>query len=190
MNMNTKFTWTVLGLGIVLVGCASVEVKAPKEPIKMDIAMRLDVYQHVVKDVDDIEDLVEGHAPAKGSTVVSSLQNFVLGTAYADEGGLGAEATQAAYRRRDRRAELTAFEVQGILGEGRSALVVARAGGNPRAQQIMNEENNDRMIIYRSIAAKNGSSVESVQKVYADRLRDGLPSGAFFENADGSWATK
>lgn len=187
--MNTKFTWTVLGLGVVLVGCASVEVKAPKEPIKMDIAMRLDVYQHVVKDVDDIESIVEGRA-GKGSTVVSSLGRLVVGTAYADEASLSGDATQAAYRRRDRRDELTAFEVQGVLGEGRSALVVARSGGNARAQQVMTEENNDRLIIYRAIAAKNGSSAEDVQKVYAERLRDGLPSGASFQNADGSWATK
>ena len=45
---------------LVLGGCASVQVNAPKEPIKMDISMRLDVYQHVVKDIDDIESIVAG----------------------------------------------------------------------------------------------------------------------------------
>jgi len=38
-------------MGVFLtVGCAKVQVQAPKEPIKVDISMRLDVYQHVEKD--------------------------------------------------------------------------------------------------------------------------------------------
>jgi uncharacterized protein YdbL (DUF1318 family) len=187
--MKNKITFTVLGFLTVLVGCATVEVKAPKDPIKMDIAMRLDVYQHVVQDVDDIESIVEGRS-GKAATVVSSIGGFFVGTAYADDGGLSPDATNAAYRRRDRRDELSSLEVQGVLGEGRSALVVVRSSGNARAQQVMTDENNDRMIIYRAIAAKNGSSVEDVQKVYAERLRAGVPAGTQVQNADGSWSKK
>lgn len=187
--MKNRFVWTTLGLLVITVGCASVEVKAPKEPIKMDIAMRLDVYQHVVKDVDDIESIVEGRS-SKSTAMVRSIDNFFVTNAYADDGTLSPEATEAAYRRRDRRGELTALEISGALGEGHSALVVARSAVDGRAQQIMSEENIDRMIIYRAIAQKNGSSVDGVQKVYAERLREGLPSGAYFQNLDGSWTQK
>ncbi len=38
----------------VMLGCARVSMVAPKEAIKLDVAMRLDVYQHVVKDIDSI----------------------------------------------------------------------------------------------------------------------------------------
>jgi uncharacterized protein YdbL (DUF1318 family) len=186
--MTYKFAWTGLGVLVVLVGCASVEVKAPKEPIKMDIAMRLDVYQHVVKDVDDIESIVEGRS-GSGKTVASAPRGFWVGTAYADD-SLSSDATEAAYRRRDRRAALTALEVQGVLGEANTALVVVRAPGNASAQSMMNAENSDRMIIYRAIAAKNGSSVQDVQKVYAERIREGLPAGAAVQGPDGSWTTK
>lgn len=187
--MKIKFVWTAMGLMAVLIGCASVEVKAPKEPIKMDIAMRLDVYQHVAKDVDDIESIVEGRT-AKSATVASLIDGMFVTNAYAEEGGLGAEATEAAYRRRDRRSELMKFEVRGTLGESWSGLVVVRVPGDSRAQQVMTEENADRMIIYRAIAEKNGSSVEAVQKVYSERLRNGLESGASFQNPDGSWTVK
>ena len=187
--MKNKFIWITLGLAAFLIGCASVEVKAPKDPIKMDIAMRLDVYQHVVKDADDIENIVEGRS-AKPATTVSSLGGWLVENAYADDGGLSPDATQAAYRRRDRRDELTAFEIQGILGEGRAGLVVERSSGITKAQSLMNAENSDRMIIYRAIAQKNGSAVEAVQKVYTERLRDGLPHGAAYQNPDGSWTTK
>lgn len=183
-----KYSWTVIGLLAAVFGCASVEVKAPKDPIKMDIAMRLDVYQHVVKDVDDIESIVEGRSSAP-ATKLSSVRNFFVGTAYADD-GLGQDATSAAYRRRDRRAELTSLEVKGILGESRSALVVARGAADARAQSLMNEENSDRMIIYRAIAKKNGSSVEDVQKVYAERIREGFAAGTPVQNPDGSWSTR
>jgi uncharacterized protein YdbL (DUF1318 family) len=187
-TMTHKFTWTSIGLLALVIGCASVEVKAPKEPIKMDIAMRLDVYQHVVKDVDSIESIVEAGSP-KAATRVSSIRGFWVGTAYADD-GLGQEAFDAAYRRRDRRSELTSLETKGALGEGSNALVTLRDSGNAQAKGVMTAENNDRMIIYRAIAAKNGSSVEEVQKVYAGRIREGLPSGAYFQNAEGSWGQK
>lgn len=183
--MTHKHIWSIAGLAAVLVGCATVEVKAPKEPIKMDIAMRLDVYQHVVQDADSIESIVEGSS-ARPATKLSSLGGFWVGTAHADD-GLGSEAMEAAYRRRDRRSELLALESQGALGEGRNALVVLRASGNSRAQSLMTAENSDRMIIYQAIARKNGSSVEDVQKVYAERIREGLPSGVYYENAEGGW---
>ena len=32
---------------IISLGCAKVQVQAPKEPIKVDISMRLDIYQHI-----------------------------------------------------------------------------------------------------------------------------------------------
>lgn len=153
----------------------------------MDIAMRLDVYQHVVKDADSIEDIVESGSP-KGSQL-SSIGRFWVGTAYADD-GLGQEAFDAAYRRRDRRAQLTALEVAGTVGEGHDALVVLRDPAASSAKAIVSAENADRMIIYRAIAAKNGSSVEDVQKVYAGRIREGLPAGAYFQNAEGSWGQK
>lgn len=162
--MSRKTICTLAGV-LILAGCASVQVQAPKDPIKMDIAMRLDVYQHVVKDIDDIESIVSGG----GNKTVAWLSQTVITTAYADD-SLPAAATEAAYRRRDRKARLDGYLAQGVLSEGPDALVIAR-GAEGSARTLAEAENADRMIIYRGIAAKNGSSVEDVQKVYAERLR-------------------
>jgi len=163
--MNRKTLWTLFGTLVLAAGCASVQVRAPKEPIKMDISMRLDVYQHVVKDIDNIESIVAGGAKT------AWLGNLFVGTAYAAETGLPAEATEAAYRRRDRKGSLDAYIAQGALAEGADALVgsgrlrrrrraAARAGRKLRSHDHL-----------RAIAQKNGSSTEEVQKVYAKKLR-------------------
>ncbi len=163
--MNRKTLWTLFGTLVLAAGCASVQVRAPKEPIKMDISMRLDVYQHVVKDIDNIESIVAGGAKT------AWLGNLFVGTAYAAETGLPAEATEAAYRRRDRKGSLDAYIAQGALAEGADALVAPGGSADGGARQLAQEENSDRMIIYRAIAQKNGSSTEEVQKVYAKKLR-------------------
>ena len=175
----------LLILAAIAAGCASVEVKAPKDPIKLDISMRLDVYQHVVQDADEIEDLVEGKTPGK---TLSSL--IGIGTAYAGEEDLSPEARDAAYRRRDRHSELESYESRGVLGESRNGLVVVRGAADARANELLSAENSDRMVIYQAIASKRQSSVSDVQKVYAERLRERVPSGTPVENADGSWTTR
>ncbi len=163
--MSTKTLWMFVGTLLLAGGCATVQVQAPKEPIKMDISMRLDVYQHVVKDIDDIESIVSG------GKQTAWLGNLFIGTAYAAEGGLAPEATEAAYRRRDRKAALDGYLAGGALSEGGDALVTIGGSADGAARQLAQDENADRMVIYRAIAAKNGSSVAEVQKVYAERLR-------------------
>jgi len=183
---------TALLLGLVLfvsLGCARVQVVAPKEPIKMDISMRLDIYQHVQKDIDAIENIVSGAAgePTKAPDKQSMLGIFV-GNAYAQE-SLSPEVEQAALRRKARRAELSSWEAKGVIGENKNALVEIRNSqeADLSASQIVSQENADRMIIYQSIANKNGTSVAEVQKLYAERLQSSAPSGTPVQAPDGAW---
>jgi hypothetical protein len=90
---------------VVILGCARVRVEAPKEPIKVDITMRLDVYQHVVKDINNIEDLVSGASSAQTPADKQSRSFFFAAAAYAQE-GLSPDVEQAALRRKDRRQQL------------------------------------------------------------------------------------
>lgn len=166
-------------------GCARVSVQAPKEPIKVDISMRLDIYQHIENDIDKIENMVTGDS-SKGKGPQSFL-NLGVTEAYADE-GLSSDVQAAALRRKERRAELVALEQQGILGENRSGLVELRKVGASIAFPI-NDENKDRMIIYRAVAEKNGSSVEEVQKLYAKRLQADAVPGTPIE-VDSGWTIK
>jgi uncharacterized protein YdbL (DUF1318 family) len=173
----------------MVMGCARVRVEAPKDPIKVDVSMRLDVYQHVVKDIDDIENMVSAPAvPAKTPDKTSWLRGYMIADAYAQE-GFGADVEAAAARRRDRRGKLTVLMRQGAIGENRVGLLEVR-NAVAGADTLVSQENEDRMLIYRAIAAKNGTSLEEVQKPYAKRLQQDAPAGAPLQAADGSWSVK
>jgi len=169
------------------VGCAKVRVEAPKEAFKVDISMRLDIYQHVGKDIDSIENIVSGAAKKQSAPGAKNLLNMFVQDAYAQE-GLGAEVEQAALRRRDRKPSLSKYESSGVVGENKSGLVEVRAA-NADALVLVRDENSDRMVIYRAVAQKNNTSVEEVQKLYAKRLQTDAPAGTLIET-DAGWALK
>jgi len=140
--------------------------------------MRLDIYQHVVKDIDEIENIVSGNNTKSTSSNGSSLKNYFVSIAYA-ENGLSPKVEQAAMRRKDRRIELLSWQTKGAIGENKEGLLEKR---KPELlistlDQLIESENNDRLIIYGSIAKNNGTSVEDVQKLYAERLQKDAPVG-------------
>ena len=168
---------------ILSLGCARLSVQAPKEPIKVDITMRLDIYQHVQKDIDDIESIVSGGAKEKVQTKDNqSLLGCFLSDAYAED-GLSPAVQQAALSRRGRLSDLASWESKGVLGENKLGLVEIRNAGaaDSSVGQLVQAENSNRMVIYQSIAEKNGTSVQEVQKIYAQRLQRDAPSGTPIE---------
>lgn len=177
-----KRLFLVLVAMIFCLGCAKLSVQGSKEPIKVDISMRLDVYQHVQKDIDAIEDIVGGAPEEKKSDDQQSLLGIFIGSAYAQE-ELSPEIQQAALRRKDRVSELRALEAQGVIGEDKLGLVQLRdaSQGGGSAEALIAAENEDRMIIYKAIAAQNNTPVEEIQKLYAQRLQADAPSGTPIE---------
>ena len=164
---------------VFIFGCARLSVQGAKEPIKVDISMRLDIYQHVSKDIDSIEDIVSGGKDKKKTGDLESCLDFIVSNVYAQE-GLNPEVEQAALRRKDRLDKLHGFEKDGIIGENKMGLVEVRdaARADDPVKQVIDEENKDRMVIYRSIAVKNSTLLDEVQKLYAKRLRNDAPPGA------------
>ncbi len=98
------------------------------------------------------------------------------------------EVEQAALKRRDRLLELFSWEEKGVVGESRLGLVEIKnmSAADASVEQLVKAENANRMVIYRSIAEKNGTSVEDVQKIYAKRLHWDAPPGTPIEVLDGS----
>ncbi|MDO8488662.1 MAG: DUF1318 domain-containing protein [Candidatus Omnitrophota bacterium] len=168
----------------VAIGCAKVQVVAPKDPIKVDIAMRLDVYQHVEKDINTIEDIVSGNKP---DGKPQSMLNYFIEVAYAEE-SLPAEVEEAAMRRKARYQDLVSAESSGRIGENKSGFVVLL--GDASFDSLVSAENSDRMIIYKSIAEKNGATLDEVQKLYAKKLQSSAPAGTPIESVSGEWLTK
>lgn len=161
-------------------GC--MRIGGTKDPIKMDISMRLDIYQHVEKDIDAIESIISGPEDNKKAADEQSFLGIFVSEAYALE-GFNPEVEQAALRRKDRLVELSSWEAKGIIGENKKGFVEIRNSQvpDPPLSQIVSAENSDRMIIYRSIAEKNGTLVAEVQKLYAKRLQEKAPSGTPIE---------
>ncbi len=178
---------------IIILGCARVRVEAPQKPIKVDISMRLDIYQHVEKDIDAIENIVSGTKGKDKAADKQSLLNSFVSFAYAEE-GLSPEVEQAALRRKDRYNELISLEEKGAVGENKNGFVEARDAKNAgSSEELIKSENSDRMLIYKAVAEKNGTSVEEVEKLYAKRLQASAPIGAPIEvlnEASGSYEWK
>lgn len=55
---------------------------------------------------------------------------------------------------------------------------------------LVNEVNGKRTAEYARISKENGQSVAVVAKIAAERIIAGLPAGAKYQGADGSWKTK
>ncbi len=182
--------FVMLGLG-----CARVRVEGSTEPIRVDVSMRLDIYQHIEKDIDQIENMVSGSSDGVSAVDQKSLWDFLMTDAYADD-GLGPDVEAAVSSRRQRRSELIALEGQGVIGENKLGLVEIRSQyqAGPDIEKLVWAENQDRMTIYRSIAHKNGSSIEDVQRLYAKRLQADAPVGtpieAFGETGGSVWRKK
>ena len=98
---NFGFYFVVLAFAFFLfsfMACARVRVEAPKDPIKVDISMRLDIYQHVQTDINQIENIVSGAQEKPKPKDGQSLLDHFIHSAYAQE-GLSPEVEQAALRR-------------------------------------------------------------------------------------------
>ena len=171
-----KNFWIMFVILVAFFGCARIRVEAPKEAIKLDISMRLDIYQHVAKDIDAIEDIVSGNEPKTAPGKKGSMLDIFVKDAYAQD-SFGPEVEQAAYGRRDRKPQLDSLETSGAVGENKLGMVEIRVSADPSTQALVDAENNDRMVIYKAIAQKNGISIEEVQKIYAKKLQDGATSG-------------
>jgi len=166
-----KNFWIILVVLVAFFGCARVRVEAPKEAIKLDISMRLDIYQHVAKDIDAIEDIVSGNTPKPAPGKKGSMMDVLVTEAYAQD-SFGPEVEQAAYSRRDRKPQLDSLETSGTVAENKLGMVEIKGSADSSVKTLVEAENADRMVIYKAIAAKNGISIEEVQQMYAKKIQE------------------
>ncbi len=190
--MRNAIKWCALML--LVAGCARVSIDS-KDPIKLDISMRVDVYQHVARDVDSIEDMIAGpreeqeaEAPQK-----TSLLDLIVPAAYAGElSDFPDEVVVAIERRKERRVRIVLLESQGYIGENERGLVdiFDKASLDPGRVTMIEEENKDRLVIFEYVAEKNGASVEETGRVFADRIQKDAVAGTPIEESPGEWVVK
>lgn len=171
---------------IIAIGCAKVNLQTA-QPLKVDINMRVDVYQHVAKDVASVQDQIYGSAQKQMNSLI------FIEDVYAQ--AQSPEVSAAIERRKERRPTIEDYFSKGLIGENKNAYLEVISKDIPESlnstiQNTVKEENNDRSIIYGSIAAKNGADVLQTAKVFFDDDYKRAPSGYWFQAADGSWKQK
>jgi uncharacterized protein YdbL (DUF1318 family) len=171
-------------LSIALFGCAKVNLQT-SQPLKVDINMRVDVYQHVAKDVESIQDQIYGSTPKQINAII------LIENAYAQE--YSSQVTTAIENRKNRRITIEDYFSKGYIGETKDAHLAVRpsvpAQLRSTVESTVNDENNDRRVIYQSIADKNGADIAQTQKVFFDDDYKRAPAGSWFEMA-GGWKQK
>lgn len=160
-------------------GCAKVSLQTA-QPLKVDINMRVDVYQHVVQEVESIEDQIYG-SPEKKTNSFSFIREV-----YADDGGSVAGAIE---RRKQRVGQIEEYFQQGYIGENKDAYLQVLPSNVPQEKlsgigELIQAENQDREILYQETARKTNATLSQVQKAsFADRYRR-AGSGFWFEIYD------
>ena len=99
------------------------------------------------------------------------------------------EVEAALNNRRDRFDALRELKSKGSIGENNSGYVEALS---PDAQDAATAENNDRKVIYQTIAEQNNlkDAIGTIEKVFAQVQREKAQAGDKIQQEDGSWTTK
>lgn len=200
---------SVMGLGL-LIGFATLSVAcrthhevevATKEPIRIDMNVRVDIYDHARA----IERLVSGAAtPPSFDTPLEEPEDSETGTTKekASDSGLWrrpvegnspvmlvaadapvtkAEFDAALARRKARFPKLVPLKSSGKVGENRLGLLAARQAVQPAEKALMDQENKDRMLVYRFQAEARKASIKEVQFAFAKVQREMAKRGEWIE---------
>ena len=170
-------------LFFIVFGCANINLESRK-PIKLDINMRVDVYQHVVEDVKSINDQIYGSENKDFNSL------FFFENAYAFD--LDKEIADAVSRRIERVSQFQEYSVKEYIGENKDSFLEVRGDVPGQIKDEVNSfvanENKDRNIICNGTAEKNKTDVATVRKVFFENDYKRAPLGYWFEvNKDGQY---
>ncbi|RLE23053.1 MAG: DUF1318 domain-containing protein [Acidobacteria bacterium] len=92
-------------------------------------------------------------------------------------------------RMRQRLPVINQMKNQGLIGENNRGFLEYRSNKHSN-QQMINEENADRLQVYKMIAQKTGSTAEIVGKQRAAQIAQRAPKGHWLQAPDGKWYRK
>jgi hypothetical protein len=92
-------------------------------------------------------------------------------------------------RMKARQASIENLLLRKVVGENKAGLLEFRGDSRQKEAQVK-AENADRALVYRAIAAKTGSSVESVGARRAETIRNIVSAGTMVQDPDGIWREK
>lgn len=126
-----------------------------------------------------------------------------IGTAHADDAGAIAintpEATRLKSSMKSRSGDIAGLKSKGAVGEDRMGLLAERdlqglaLPERAKAKQVVNQENADRMALYREIVRANSypqDKLAEIQKIFAKSWQGNSQSGWWVQGEDGAWAKR
>jgi uncharacterized protein YdbL (DUF1318 family) len=102
------------------------------------------------------------------------------------------EIKAALDNRRDRFEQLRAYKEKGVIGENNRGYVELLTD-DPEAKSLVEAENKDRRLIYKTILQQNNladSELGKVEAAFAQVQKEKANPGDKIEDADGNWMTK
>ena len=77
-----------------------------------------------------------------------------------------------------------------VAGFTNRAMLEERTGATDDDRILIAEENAKRMKRFSEIAKSNGTTLETVQKRYAAKIREKIPAGSWYQDDAGKWQQK
>jgi uncharacterized protein YdbL (DUF1318 family) len=211
----------LMAVGLILGSCrpqADININPPDKPIRIELKVEVHIYQHAVKDIDEIM----GGAPAeqpksetptekkpeketpppaeeKGSGAGNVfLQLIGIGTAYAETVPEQQQLRAVLDSMRARFATLKKYKSDKSIGESRSGYVAERPSAKmsdanyARAvRATITAENADRRRLYQLRARMDGVTLEQEAQIYAKAWREKASPGEWIEvPVGGNWVWK
>lgn len=87
--------------------------------------------------------------------------------------------------------DLDGARASGLVGERADGYVAAvSANATPEVRALVQSVNQARKDEYQKVAAKNGQSVDVVEKLAASKIYERAGGGTLFQDASGNWSKK
>ena len=102
----------------------------------------------------------------------------------------GQSVQSAAERIKERLPRVDNLKAEGKVGETYEGYLAPREDLGPRHQSILEAENADRRIIYRSVAERADQTVEAVGRQRAIRIAELARPGVWLQRPGGEWFRK
>jgi len=183
----------------------TLEQEKPLE-VKVDVNVRIDIYQHA----SDVLDYIEGESeqlpePELESEPAEETTGFIgevidlafgIGPAYAAETADEVRYRELAKSMRDRAPKIQQLKTDRSIGENRKGLLTVRKNEKMKndaeyaaeVKKIVKAENRDRTEFYKVDAKRLNKSYDEIAAAFANARRNKAKSGELVEvKQDGKW---
>jgi len=189
---------------LLALSCEQVITQDKPLEVKVDVNVRIDVYQHAVDVVDYIsgesETLpdIEADTKSKPTGMLEKAIDlaFSVKTVYAAETSNNPYFKEIVQSMKKRYSEIQNYKQDGSMGENHKGLLSMRdsekmktdAAYAAKVEKLLKEENQDREQLYRLDAKLKNTPYEKIVKLYATLWADKAQKGQWIEvEKDGQW---